>query len=327
MRAKYRGFTLVELLIAVAIIGLLIQLILPGVESSREAARKTQCANNLRQIGIGVLAHEAAIGHFPAGGWGYLSVGDPDRGVGREQPGGWIYNSLPFLEQKELHDLGKDQTGDEKKEATRAMLSTALGLFNCPSRRLPRPYPFDHEVRDYCNYDPPDTVGKSDYAGNGGDAFYPDSVGNGGPPSYEAADKNNADTAGYWRDTSAMNGIFFQRSMTRSAEIRDGLSNTYLCGEKYAEPSQYRKRIVTSGDDQCMYVGADFDIVRWARYQGRILIPQNDKDAFEHDEGFGSAHTEGCQMLLCDGSLKVVAYDVEDAVHLQLANRRDNLAN
>ena len=89
-----RGITLIEVLIVVAIIGLLVQLMLPAIENSRESARRSSCANNLRQLGIGILAHETSFKHYPAGGWGYLSVGDPDRDTGKDQPGGWIYNTF-----------------------------------------------------------------------------------------------------------------------------------------------------------------------------------------------------------------------------------------
>ena len=92
-----RGFTLVELLVVIAIIALLMSLLFPAVQAVRESARRAQCANNVTQMAKASLGHEATQGFFPSGGWGYFWVGDPDRGFGKGQPGGWLYSCLPYM--------------------------------------------------------------------------------------------------------------------------------------------------------------------------------------------------------------------------------------
>ena len=89
-RRKYAAFTLVELLVVITILGVLMSLLLPAVNTVRESMRRTQCKDNLAQIGSAALQHLAAQGHFPSSGWGYMWTGDPDRGFGARQPGGWL---------------------------------------------------------------------------------------------------------------------------------------------------------------------------------------------------------------------------------------------
>ena len=108
IRALRGGFTLVELLVVIAIIGILIALLLPAVQAAREAARSLECRNHLRQLAMAALNHEQTHGHYPTGGWGYYWIGDPDRGFAEDQPGGWPFNLLPFLEQKDLYQLPAD---------------------------------------------------------------------------------------------------------------------------------------------------------------------------------------------------------------------------
>src|SRR4029079_15206288 len=101
------GFTLVELLVVIAIIGILVALLLPAVQAAREAARRSQCQNHLKQIGLGFLNHEATDKFYPSGGWGFNYVGDPDRGAGKGQPGGWVFSVLPYIEEQAVYDIGK----------------------------------------------------------------------------------------------------------------------------------------------------------------------------------------------------------------------------
>lgn len=144
-RRKEPGFTLVELLVVISIIGILIALLLPAVTSIRESARRTTCRNNLHQIGVAALGHVEKYGYYPSSGWGYLWEGDPDRGVGATQPGGWIYSCLPYMGYDFVHDigkgLGKGMTGDAKYNALAQAKSAVLPTFICPTRRKVIGYP------------------------------------------------------------------------------------------------------------------------------------------------------------------------------------------
>ena len=123
------GFTLVELLVVITIIGVLIALLLPAVQAAREAARIAHCQNNLKQLALGCLSHESATRRFPTNGWGPHWTGDADMGNNWLQPGGWIYNILPYIEQQSLHDMGAGLPGGGQ---VRRPLPATLRCDACP---------------------------------------------------------------------------------------------------------------------------------------------------------------------------------------------------
>jgi len=99
--------------------------------------RRVQCTNNLKQLALACLTHEQANGALPTDGWGYCWAGDPNRGFDKQQPGGWLYNILPYMEQPALHDMGAD--GNQTALAQR--IGTPLATLYCPSRRCTAAYP------------------------------------------------------------------------------------------------------------------------------------------------------------------------------------------
>jgi prepilin-type N-terminal cleavage/methylation domain-containing protein len=308
------GFTLIELLVSISIIALLMALILPAVQSSRESARRIQCRNHLKQFGVAVHNFEESQRYFPSNGWGFLWVGDPDRGFGPKQPGGWGYQVLPYLEQRQLASTGAGQSGSAKSERLGDMTRTPLAIFRCPSRPgqslSEQNSAFSGSLRN-AQWSP--QVAKTDYAINEGDYM---SNTSGGPVSLAEGD----DPSYAWTDTRKATGLSFQRSAIRTADASDGLSNTYLIGEKSVPISAYNNAS-DPGNDQSLYSGVDLDINRWV-----LLPPAADSSPSALAINFGSAHSQGCHMLLADGSVRFVSYSIDAETHRRLGNRMDGFS-
>lgn len=297
------GMTLIELLVVIAIVGILVALILPAVQSAREAVRKTECKNHLKQIGTAFHLHHDTYKHFPTNGWGWRWAGDSQRGFGQSQPGGWCFNVLPFLEHEAARELA---TGGMP---TSQLLQTPLEVLYCPSRRATASYPVGAGLPTIHNAALVAVASRTDYAVCAGDAIINTPA---GPPS-----TNPSDLQSYawppWRDAT---GVGYVRTTIRMAEVTDGTSNTALVGEKYLSRLHYLDG-VSLGDDQPAYLGDDADNRRWTDEP-----PKRDgkSDDIQH---FGSAHSGGCHFVLADGSTRLISYTIDATVFKHFGNRHD----
>ncbi len=296
-----KAFTLVELLVVIAIIGILIALLMPAIQAAREAARRMQCMNNLKQIGVAVLTHVGAQGHYPSGGWGYLWVGDPDCGYGKKQPGGVFYNILPGLEQLNLHDMGKGMSATVKKRMANVLSRSPLEVYNCPSRRPTMLFPIGPSATGGVvanNADP--NPANDNFSARGDYAACPGTTEGSYDYDGDADDLN----------TSGFNGICYPRSTVKNRDIRRGSSHTIFAGEKNLDPDAYYSS-TAMGDDQSVYNGFDHD-----NYRYTTSPPRHDRKGYADWSIFGSAHPSACNFVLCDGSTHSISYDVDPTAFL-----------
>ena len=333
-----RGFTLVELLVVIAIIGTLIALLLPAIQAARESGRRASCANNIKQLALGVESHKTSLGHFPTGGWNEKWLGDKDRGADWRQPGGWCFTILPYIDAKNLYD-----------SVSTILASTNMPLFVCPTRRGTGLVP--------AGVTGPTGIAAgpwmhTDYAGNRGSyASTPPSpttadvarettfgpIGYTLPTSYPSTPSDllllqtGLQAAGVTLNTSqvpplsgaavATGGVIFAGSSVLPVSIRDGTSNTYLIAEKYVPRSSYGVGTLPGqGDAQCAYVGDSADTLR-----GGQALPQSDATPITSVlyGVFGSAHPGVFNAAMCDGSVRSVSFDIDARIHFLLAAKAD----
>jgi prepilin-type N-terminal cleavage/methylation domain-containing protein len=346
-RVIFNGFTLVELLVVIAIIGVLVALLLPAVQAAREAARRSQCVNNLKQLGVGFLNHESTHQFLPSGGWSSWHVGDPQLGFGKTQPGGWMFQVLPYIEQQQLYKLTDDGTRNitaGQRAAALKLQSTPVSVFNCPSCRpaLAQPFGVEQPLWTPKNSDTVQEVCRGDYAANAGDNWHglemqltgQDSVDNQsddtfltGIPAfkwiifqpYEKPEKITD-----WPPMNAQSGVNFTGSEIELRQISDGASNTYMVGEKYNDTDSYLgDGTVNGGDNHSYYSGFDWDVNRFASDK---WTPLENTPGLNLYERFGGPHASVWNAVFCDGSVHAVSIDIDATVHRRYANRNDGFA-
>jgi prepilin-type N-terminal cleavage/methylation domain-containing protein/prepilin-type processing-associated H-X9-DG protein len=281
-RAAAQAFSLVELLIVIAIIGILMALLIPAVQFARESARRTHCENNLHQLSLAFQLHHDSQQHLPTGGWGWGYVGEPDKGYGRQQPGGWPYN---ILEQIEQGNVRSNPIG---------MIERPIGTFHCPSLRRAVPYPITLQP---VNVPPAPMGAKIDYAACAG------------------ADRDEVGQGGPFERPVDLGGIIGVKSMVRFADVTDGLSNTLMLAEKFVHPLD-RDSGTCPADNENLYTGLNNDHSRSTKH-----APQTLRGNQGYPVTFGSYHAGAFNAAYCDGSVRQIAYGVERGVFLASGTR------
>lgn len=307
---RSHGFTLVELLVVIAIIGVLVALLLPAVQSAREAARRSQCKNNLRQLSLSWVMHHDTHGHLPTGGWGTWWIGDPDRGYGKDQPGGWRYSVLPYIEQRALREIGAGLAGQDRVDAMNLLSRTPVSTFYCPSRRTNIVTPNNESYKIYGN--DLELNSKSDYA-----ACVGSNVWNANPQSPESYLQVEAGRV-RWAESDQWNGVLYQRSTVKLSEIEDGTSQTIMVGEKYVNADGYETGTLL-GDNQNPYNGFDSDNAR--SVNDLYWAPLLDRPGLSSNRRFGSAHPAVFHVAFADGSVHSLTYEIEAVVYAAYGSR------
>ena len=294
-----RAFTLVELLVVIAIIGILVALLLPAVQAARESARRTECLNHLKQMALGCIDHEDVHNHLPASGraWsGCAWGGDPEKGFGKDQPGGWHYNILPYIEEDAVHNLGLGMTDAERRVTGKEIAEKRISTFVCPSRGIAPPIKV--QVRRWCNIEVPDVFGRSDYAACAG----------------------NRETGLSRYNSRNQTGVIFSLDGLLLAKVVDGTTNVYLLGERYLSPDSYEDGYFRA-NDQGWVVGHDHDVIRWTDNHPAYL-PRRDRRGIASSANFGSAHSI-FHMAMCDGSVRGMNYNIDSETHYRFGHRDD----
>lgn len=322
MRSR-SAFTLVELLVVIAILGILIALLLPAIQAAREAARRAQCQNNLKQLGLALLTYHDVQKNFPSGGWGEDWTGMPSRGFGLKQPGGWAYSLLPYLEQRSLWALA--QNGDVTEATQR--LEQPVAAYSCASKRPAQAWAIADKFPKAKNprpYGTPARYPRNDFAINTGVTqliAFP------GPATLEQGDQSSYN----WPKPegvsvlpkSQVTGISFVRFATTLKRITDGTSQTYLVGEKYIHPEHYETG-EAHGDNTSIYHGFSADNHRFATLW---LYPMADGglavDDLDGVYRFGSAHPATVNFVFCDGSVQPISYDISPELHYRAGHTSD----
>lgn len=339
-RPTHRGFTLVELLVVIAIIGILVAMLLPAVQAAREAARRMQCVNNMKNIGLAALNYHDTNKHLP------ISVSywaDDERGfvdgrlVNFYESGakldsnsslgysgrGWITESLPYLEEQLLYDqmkpffvepfrvlnanLGRGMANGAIKD----FVSQQLAVLSCPSD--PSAVPSNEQWHFVAGQR---TTGTTSYKGCIGDSIL---KGDGVPTSIDDVGSSPFPDAGSTPDchnTIDCNGVIWRASYYRPirlSKIIDGTSKTFMAGEGVVSQDYHSAAFFSDGDWATAGLPLNY-----------FIYPEDPDDLkarWYETRGFKSLHPGGANFVYCDGSVHFVNDSISNLEYRALATR------
>jgi prepilin-type N-terminal cleavage/methylation domain-containing protein len=286
------AFTLIELLVVIAIIAVLVGLLLPAVQKVREAAARTQCANNLKQMGLALHNFHDSYGHFPSG---YLCP-QPKTDIFYTAPGwSWAAQMLPYMEQQNLYQL-INFTVPVEDPSNLAIRTTVLKLFVCPS---------DRSTGIFTIYNtsgaPMVQAATSSYAGNFGTGFM------------------------YLVPPDQGTGVLFRNSQVRLTDITDGTSNTFVVGERGSFFTQAPWAGAVSYGTEIVTPGAPVSHTHIERATAQVLAhadPLHGFNASDSDpDDFFTPHTGVGLFFFADGSVRPVRIGTPVAIMDALATR------
>ncbi len=307
--SRAKGFTLVEVLVVIVVVVILLGLLVPAVQGAREAARRTQCKGNLRQVALACRNFASRHGILPYPGWDAGYVGDPDLRVDANRNGGWLYLILPFVERTNLHEMGAGLTGAAKSAEFGKRAMIAVPLYTCPGRGSPLFKGF----KAFANATIPagSSIARTDYAG--------------------------CMSAAVWDGNGALDTKRYGLSR-ELAEITDGESNVFLCGERFLGPDQYTPSTnVVSCNNAGWSVGFEGDIVSSVlNSSGTPNPPTRDTLGVtkcwtnpmtgvsdeRYGGAFGGPHS-AVIMAMCDGAVRGVDFGVDPLLFKQIGTIND----
>ncbi len=317
-----RGFTLIELLVVITIIGILVGILMPAVQSAREAGRRTDCMNNLKQMSTASQNHLASLGYLPGGGNcsdtpTFDTSGNPC--VGRKQDSSWIYQILPYLGQTPLWQ--KIPTpGNPSQDNCALRAATPLSFIFCPSRTRVR-------IVMSLKASPPAPRCMCDYAGNGGTY---QNLCPFGPFFWNCGEDG----------PMTINGTEYHCNATLYPEITlgaitKGTTQTVFLGEKCVNAEHIY--MDEADDDDGWLAGWDADTNRWGCIPALSRLPQSEGGSnrrasdciytYSTQLAFGSAHLTSCNFAMCDGSVRSTSYSIDPLVFEYFCSRNPAMAN